>query len=373
MEKEQRIRHLAETLELVEDLIQEAESQTLEEDKKRDVSFCNKIKANAIALLLRCGLNCYGDKEFLKSVTNLTLSINQRVYEIPLQNIKTILSKDTDEIIAPLFHPSPVNNTVLELENKEKEKESENPKEIKAVAKNDKAAANAKTKSAKTKISEENLLKGLDEEEIKITEIKEKLTDSPARFDIEDLVMDVWTFEMQDTPGERYRILIAPIQLEKMEKLPFAPTFAIGIHDKESVVGAPINKGRTSYDLKINGKIFVIRGKWEDGEFSSIVYPLNMANQPYEVKTIHYRPKVLANVGHPITQFDNQLFHFLPLSTRNEADGYGRFLLCVESKNGFHVFKNGKQKLVEAKWENSSYQVFGKWEKNIFLGYVQKS
>ena len=34
MEKEQKVRYLAETLELVEDLIREAESQKLEENKK---------------------------------------------------------------------------------------------------------------------------------------------------------------------------------------------------------------------------------------------------------------------------------------------------------------------------------------------------
>lgn len=375
MEKEQKVRYLAETLELVEDLIREAESQKLEENKKRDVSFCNKIKANTMSLLLRCGLSCYGDNEFFKSVTNLNISINQRVYEIPLQNIKTILSKDTDEIVTPLFHSSPVDNTITapEKKRKEQEKKMKKPEEIMAaVKKNDKAAAETKKKNAEVKI-EEDLLKELDEEEIKIIEIKEKMAEIPVRFDVKDLVMDVWTFEMKDIPGETYQILIAPIQLERMKKLPFALTFAIGIYKKESVAGAPAHKSRTSYDIRLNGKIFVIRGKWEDGEFSSIVYPLNMATEPYEVNTIHYRPQKLTSVGHPKVELDDKIFHFLPLSTRNEIDGYGRFILCVESKTEFQVTKNGKKKLAEIMMEDHSYQAFGKWEENIFLGYVQKS
>lgn len=90
----------------------EEEKKTINAKYKAIMVNCQRIKNNAFAMLLRNGFLFYANTENWKDAKEIYMKINENIYSITMQSIRTILSGDTEKYLDKAFSGKEVANVI---------------------------------------------------------------------------------------------------------------------------------------------------------------------------------------------------------------------------------------------------------------------
>ena len=172
-----------------------------------------------------------------------------------------------------------------------------------------------------------------------ITSLTKKEIAKSEGFTVNDLVLDIYTvlFQEKTNPDNKksFTIIVAPADINREYYASFAPTFTFAKSGKNVCNCSSPNKSRSSYQIMLDDETFVIRGKWSDSGFLSLVYPLNVNNKEITIQQKHIRPIKNHTLGHVLEVLENGIkVHILPLSSNNTISNYVGILVCLEDSIG---------------------------------------
>ena len=459
----------AEILEIV-DKLNKDNNMTTEE-----LSSIKRISNTIIPLLIKSGVTFYTNEDEWKNSKNLYIKINENEYQIPLNQVRSVLEQDYKKILDKRFSKNKENNIIdftiadsfdfseyinhpyiikqntntekiksdknindkkekpnvlinktndekdknisIKKNVKEKPQENINPKINKKIEEEKKQPAvqdlnlelenlllnedeienkpliESKTKKAKSIKQETNLLKKeekhndlplesnefdllIDEDDIPMEEFgnKEKQNEN-VEISVETLIMDIYNvkFKNEENTEKNYTIIVAPAKEPEAENTNFAPTFSMAKIGKNIITNASPNLSRSSYQIIIDGEVFVIRGKWDKDGFYSYLYPQNINNYQISIQKRQMKPAVFKNIGHNIIRMENGInIHILPLSSKNVKDNKTGLLICLEDiiEEKFITAFTSDDLTANITYNNKNYNISAGWFDRILKSTI---
>ena len=206
-------------------------------------------------------------------------------------------------------------------------------------------------------------------EDITIYEKEEKQSfDESHDVEIDDLIMDIYNVKFTDKENgsnQVFTVIIAPEKMSSDEKGSPIPSYCFVRSGRHICTGASYNNKRLSYNVTINDESFIIRGRWNEEGFSSILYPQNLKGKNIVVEKTSIHPETYKNIGHSVIKYNEDIqFHVLPLASKNADNGYVGVLVCLENmKDGEKIAVCSKDKpYAEIKYQDINYVISSSWE-----------
>lgn len=157
-------------------------------------------------------------------------------------------------------------------------------------------------------------------------------------------IVEIEIFQPGATIGEKMLLNIMPIKIEENN---IRPKIAVAI---SSVVDGKVqdtmvfaSKATSVIQLDYKGYQLLIRGTFKKGVFTSYVIASGTTAAigcSINNKVTKIRGKENVNYGHICFEENNSILHVLPLSNKNEENGFSHFMICIEENNQLNVIQN---------------------------------
>lgn len=152
---------------------------------------------------------------------------------------------------------------------------------------------------------------------------------------IGEILMDAYKVRYNENENPEVTIIVAPLTCEKNASS--APIVAFANASNSSIEYEASNpEDEPSIILSIGKRRFVIKGVWKNGNFTSIVYPQNIAETNVFIHRQEFRTKKENTIGHYVKRLSSgEELHIVPISSKNLPNGNVQFLACLRSPKSY--------------------------------------
>ena len=177
------------------------------------------------------------------------------------------------------------------------------------------------------------------------------------------LIMTAYRITYPGDKGDKVMtVIIAPLLSPVEASNSFSiPVFALAKMDGKIATSASIDS-RASVLLSIGGESVTLKGTWSGDKFKTFVYPQKIQGRAVKIVKQEYSPAHPDTIGHFMVK-DGCEIHILPMSTKNNEDGYVQFIVCLReissqgnTKNTVGVAADGKVFRIKG------YEISCRWE-----------
>lgn len=215
-------------------------------------------------------------------------------------------------------------------------------------------------RSAKLHLSEED-----------ISDEKEHETDPVITgITADKLILTVYRISYPEDNGDNVMtVIIAPLISPSNGVNRFSiPVFALAKMNGKIATGVSLDN-RASVLLSVGGESVTLKGTWAGDKFKTFVYPQHAQGRTIKIIKSEYCPKHPDGIGHSVISEKDEI-HILPMSTKNNKNGYVQFIVCIKEllsqgnvKNTVGVAADGKNfrikdYMISCRWEEESLQIY---------------
>jgi len=196
---------------------------------------------------------------------------------------------------------------------------------------------------------------------------------------VEDLIMDsyniTFTDKADDSINKIYTIIVAPAVIPDNNEV-FIPTFSLAKVNRNICTCTSPNRKRPSYQILLDNEIFIVRGRWDQDGFSSLLYPQNTNDKSIKIQKRQIKSSSTKNIGHNVVELENGLkIHILPMSSKNSGTGNVGILVCLEDPiEEFYMSACSQDKpYLDVGYKGITYRISATWVGKNLISEIQKT